>query len=132
MSPEMLLGSGHGFGVDYYSLGAILFEMLTGLPPHYSTDQGEMYSDIVEKELVYPAYLNKSVINLLKKLLHKNPDHRICFEILNQVKQHHWCADIDWTKIERKEIDPPIKPDLLKSNFDPEYTELPLDFSEFE
>jgi len=39
MSPEMLLGSGHSFGVDYYSLGAILFEMLTGLPPHYSTDQ---------------------------------------------------------------------------------------------
>jgi len=39
MSPEMLLGTGHGFGVDYYSLGAILYEMLTGLPPFYSTDR---------------------------------------------------------------------------------------------
>ena len=35
MSPEMLMGYGHGFAVDYYSLGAILFEMLTGLPPFY-------------------------------------------------------------------------------------------------
>jgi serine/threonine protein kinase len=43
MSPEMLMGSGHGFPVDYYSLGAILFEMLTGLPPHYSTDRNYMY-----------------------------------------------------------------------------------------
>lgn len=39
MSPEMLNGQGHGFSVDYYSLGAILFEMLTGLPPFYSTDR---------------------------------------------------------------------------------------------
>lgn len=39
MSPEMLMGYGHNFGVDYYSLGAILFEMLTGLPPFYSTDR---------------------------------------------------------------------------------------------
>ena len=54
MSPEMLMGTGHGFGVDYYSLGAILFEMLTGLPPFYSTDRNQMYVDIVESELVYP------------------------------------------------------------------------------
>lgn len=39
MSPEMLTGIGHGYAVDYYSLGAILFEMLTGLPPFYSTDR---------------------------------------------------------------------------------------------
>jgi serine/threonine protein kinase len=39
MSPEMLMGTGHGFSIDYYSLGAILFEMLTGLPPFYSTDR---------------------------------------------------------------------------------------------
>jgi serine/threonine protein kinase len=43
MSPEMLMGCGHGFAVDYYSLGAILFEMLTGLPPFYSLDRNQMY-----------------------------------------------------------------------------------------
>lgn len=43
MSPEMLTGEGHNMGVDYYSLGAILFEMLTGLPPFYSTDRNHMY-----------------------------------------------------------------------------------------
>ena len=48
MSPEMLLGNGHSYSVDYYSLGAILFEMLTGLPPFYDTNRHKMYRDIVE------------------------------------------------------------------------------------
>lgn len=72
MSPEMLIGCGHGYAVDYYSLGAILYEMLTGLPPFYSTDRDRMYHDIVEAELTFPNYLNSSVIDLLKRLLCKD------------------------------------------------------------
>jgi len=38
MSPEMLNGEPYSYGIDYYSLGSVVFEMLTGLPPFYSTD----------------------------------------------------------------------------------------------
>ena len=38
MSPEMLNGDNYSYGIDYYSLGAVLYEMVTGLPPFYSTD----------------------------------------------------------------------------------------------
>ena len=38
MSPEMLNGECYSYGIDYFSLGAVLFEMVTGLPPFYSTD----------------------------------------------------------------------------------------------
>lgn len=68
----MLMGYGHGFAVDYYSLGAILFEMLTGLPPFYSTDRDQMYHNIVEAELNYPSYLNPVAISLLEGLLAKD------------------------------------------------------------
>jgi serine/threonine protein kinase len=43
MSPEMLKGEPYSYGIDYYSLGAVLYEMVTGLPPFYSTDQSEMF-----------------------------------------------------------------------------------------
>ena len=36
MSPEMLTQSGHGQSLDCYTLGVLLYEMITGLPPHYS------------------------------------------------------------------------------------------------
>jgi protein-serine/threonine kinase len=44
--------------VDFYSLGALLYEMLTGLPPFYSNNRDEMYHNIVNKELSYPNYLS--------------------------------------------------------------------------
>jgi serine/threonine protein kinase len=36
MAPEMILKVGHDFSVDYYGLGAILYELLCGFPPFYS------------------------------------------------------------------------------------------------
>lgn len=36
MAPEMILRTGHSFGVDHYSLGAFLYELVTGLPPYYT------------------------------------------------------------------------------------------------
>jgi serine/threonine protein kinase len=38
MSPEMILRIGHDWGVDYYGLGAILYEFVIGYPPFYSED----------------------------------------------------------------------------------------------
>ncbi|CDW83472.1 UNKNOWN [Stylonychia lemnae] len=130
MSPEMLNGQGHGFAVDYYSLGAILFEMLTGLPPFYSTDRMQMYQDIVDSNLSYPDYLNLQVVDLLKKLLCKDQAQRLSFNSINKIKTHPWCKDIDWPGMLEKRIEPPWLPDITKSNFDPDYTSLPLDLTD--
>lgn len=77
MSPEMLSQDSHTRMVDFYSLGALLFEMLTGLPPLYSQDREEMYSNIVMQEVQYPAYLSKESVTLLKGLLTKDPNRRL-------------------------------------------------------
>jgi serum/glucocorticoid-regulated kinase 2 len=47
MSPDMLGSEEHTRMVDFYSLGALLYEMLTGLPPFFNDyDRMKMYSDI--------------------------------------------------------------------------------------
>jgi serum/glucocorticoid-regulated kinase 2 len=54
MPPEMILRSGHGFGVDYYTLGALLYELVTGLPPYYSRDETKIRDCILYEPLAFP------------------------------------------------------------------------------
>lgn len=49
---------------------------------------------------------------------------------VEEIKQHEWCQDIDWEAFKVKKIVPPWKPRMDSSNFDPEYTQLPLNFDE--
>lgn len=69
MCPEILKREGHNYLVDYYTLGVLLYEMLTGLPPYYNSNKNEMSRNILEADLTYPKYLNSDAISLIKGLL---------------------------------------------------------------
>lgn len=47
-----------------------------------------------------------------------------------EIKRHPWCADIAWEDVATKRASPPWLPDVTKSNFDPEYTSLPVDLKD--
>ena len=51
LAPEILQGIGHGKAVDWWSLGTLIFEMLTGLPPFYSRNVNHMYEKILKVHL---------------------------------------------------------------------------------
>eukprot|EP00347_Sterkiella_histriomuscorum_P000019 403377493 len=131
MSPEMLRqGRVHGRNLDFYSLGALLFEMLTGLPPHFSENRDEMYRKILHSKVDYPKYLSPMAKSLLKGLLVKNPDQRLGSAYgIQEIKDHPFCMDINWDDVLNKVPMPPIKPSQKYSNFDPEYTNLPVRFT---
>merc|ERR1740116_291690 len=59
LAPEILNKQGHGKAVDWYSLGALLFEMLTGLPPFYTKDRNKLFDRIRNAELKYPAHMSR-------------------------------------------------------------------------
>ena len=131
MSPEMLKqGRIHGRSVDYYALGALLYEMLTGLPPHFSENRDEMYRKILSSNAEYPRYLSPMAKSLLKGLLIKNPEQRLGSKYgVQEIKDHPFLRDIVWEDVLEKKLLPPIRPSQKYSNFDPEYTSLPVRFT---
>jgi len=128
MSPEMLQGRGYTWTIDFYSLGALLYEMLTGLPPFYDRNRANMYRKIQKETLVFPKYLSSAVKSLLNGLLAKDPNCR--FSSLPALQAHPWCTHIPWTLLSARAKAPPFLPSLRKANFDPEYTASPLELPE--
>eukprot|EP01105_Mastigella_eilhardi_P009139 TRINITY_DN2173_c0_g1_i4.p1 TRINITY_DN2173_c0_g1~~TRINITY_DN2173_c0_g1_i4.p1 ORF type:complete len:381 (-),score=98.71 TRINITY_DN2173_c0_g1_i4:720-1793(-) len=51
LAPEVLKGQSHSFPVDWWSLGTLVYEMLTGLPPFYSSNHHQMYQRILSGDI---------------------------------------------------------------------------------
>jgi serine/threonine protein kinase len=79
MAPEMLTKSGHSFSIDFYCLGALLYELVTGLPPYYSTNTDALYESILKSPVEFPAepQLSPNIKSLLSQLLIKDPERRL-------------------------------------------------------
>ncbi|CAD8148565.1 unnamed protein product [Paramecium pentaurelia] len=123
MAPEMLMKSGHSYLVDCYCLGALLYELVSGLPPFYSNNTQEIYNAILTENVQFPDYVQISdqLKDLIIRLLQKDPDQRLgqnggIVEILT----HVWFHDVDFEGIVNQTLQPPYKPEPLKYNFDEE------------
>ena len=76
LAPEMVRKTGHGKTVDWYLLGVILYEMLTGLPPYYNDDKDELFNNILTKQLTFDdekLSISLDCKEFLKVLLQKDP-----------------------------------------------------------
>jgi protein-serine/threonine kinase len=131
LSPEILQRQGHGKATDWWSFGAIIYEMLVGLPPFYSKDREKLYQNIKygEPKMDYD-FLTPDARDLCTRLLIKNPAERLGGGETDaeEIKCHPWFECIDWKKIESKVLAPPYKPQLDHSDdvkhFPPEFTNL--------
>ncbi|WFD18393.1 non-specific serine/threonine protein kinase [Malassezia caprae] len=132
LAPELLLGRGYTKAVDWWTLGVLLYEMLTGLPPFFSEDVNEMYRKILHEPLTFPADVRPDARNLLVRLLQRDPAQRLGSPPggAADIKTHPFFTKyIDWNLLLAKKVQPPYKPGVASafdtSNFDPEFTSEP-------
>ncbi|KAJ2827970.1 Serine/threonine-protein kinase Sgk2, partial [Coemansia sp. 'formosensis'] len=154
LAPEVLLRQRYGKDVDWYCLGAVLYEMLTGLPPFYDQDNNTMYRRILHEPLRFPATLppplkgngsyndscgsvpgasiGKLAQDFIVRILERDPQKRLGHGVFGteNVKRHVFFHGIDWDKIYRQEYAPPFVPKVSSifdlSNIDPEFRNEPI------
>ena len=122
IAPEVIYKKGYDKGVDWWSLGCIFYEMLTGYLPFNIPKGGKISPKIFEVPVKFPKNISDNEIDLIKKLLTLNPKKRIGHgeTDANDIKKHPYFNGVDWNKYLKKEIQPPFKP-KLKNDLDLRY-----------
>ena len=134
MAPEMLRRQGHGLAVDWWALGVVIHELLTGLPPWYCTEYVEMQRRVLNDPLVLDtAVLEPSAIATIAHLLDKNPLRRLgsTGDELSAVKSSLFFKSMDWEKLLAQRLKAPFVPDLDHESdlkyFAQEFLDLPVE-----
>uniref|UniRef100_A0A182KDI9 Tektin-1 n=1 Tax=Anopheles christyi TaxID=43041 RepID=A0A182KDI9_9DIPT len=134
MAPEILTRSGHGKAVDWWSLGALMFDMLTGMPPFCADNRKKTVDAILKDKLNIPGYLTPDSRDLIRRLMKRQVSQRLGSGPTDgqAVRAHPFFKNVNWDDVVKRRLDPPIKPVLASeddvSQFDTKFTkEIPVD-----
>lgn len=113
IAPEVLLKRGYGMECDWWSVGAIMYEMLVGYPPFYSDEPMATCRKIVQwrSHLVFPpeAHLTFEARDLIQRLM-CDVDQRLGTRSVDDIKSHAYFRGIDWDRL--YELPAPYIPEL--------------------
>jgi serine/threonine protein kinase len=117
LSPEMVGRNGHGQATDWWGLGVLLYEMLTGDPPFQGRDIEGLFAEIKEAEvqLVSHTKVSPEAMALIKGLLAKDAVKRLKAV---ECKSHDFFANHvpplrapeDWQALFERKFTPPFVP----------------------
>lgn len=97
-APEMILGYKYTKEADIWSAGILLYAMVTGELPFDDDDIQKLLQKIVYTEPIYPHFLSSQMVDLLKKILTKNPEKRLTLE---KIKRHPWFSNNEYEMFTR-------------------------------
>lgn len=136
MAPEVIvsdLSRPYGKACDWWCLGALGFDLLTGSPPFGGNNYTKIQNNILRQKLNLPFFLSADAKDLLNRLMRKEPSKRLGYQgrkDIQTMKKHRFFRKIDWKKLEARELTAPIQPLItdpeLAENFHADFTQLAI------
>jgi len=115
-APEMVASAGHTHSVDWWTLGILVFEFMSGHPPFESATPMQTYQKISHgiNKVNFPRACRGPIEDLIKGLCYKNPSKRLPMKPggTDNIKSHPWYKDFDWMGMEKMTLTPPYVPEV--------------------
>lgn len=131
MAPEIIKGDAYDYAVDWWLLGCVIYDMMTGKPPFTGKLHEVITKKILLAKLNLPFYLLLDAKDLLNKLLQKKPEKRFLVdEKWDLFTGHRFFRKINWSAIvaQDESVVPPIIPTIsdpeMAENFSEEFTSM--------
>ncbi|KAK2964058.1 putative serine/threonine protein kinase [Blattamonas nauphoetae] len=130
IAPEIIEGDEFAltFTVDWWAVGIILVELLTGTTPFNAETREQVYHNILTKDIstildeILPEEVSDTARSLIVSLLEKDPTKRLgTYDGVSAIQQHPFFVDVDWENL--YEVEPPFVPEFDSSTFGMEYFE---------
>ena len=115
MNSQVISNERYNKSVDWYALGVLMFEMLSGRPPFQSSDAIVLYEMIAQGPacIQWPAF-DPNATDLMLKLMERDPSKRFgnMQHGAGDVFSHAWFAEVDWDRLLKKDIKAPYLPNV--------------------
>ncbi|KRT79901.1 cNMP binding protein [Oryctes borbonicus] len=113
VAPETILNKGHDRAVDYWALGILMHELLSGNPPFSASDPMKTYNLILKgiDMIDFASYnISRSAQSLIKKLCRDAPSERLGYQRggIQDIKKHKWFQSFDWDGLRAQTLQAPI------------------------
>mmetsp|Transcript_30828 Transcript_30828/g.86397 ORF Transcript_30828/g.86397 Transcript_30828/m.86397 type:complete len:455 (+) Transcript_30828:151-1515(+) len=117
MAPEIIAKKPYSFPADWWSLGCVSYDILSGNPPFRHKNVQTLHKQILTAKIKFPKYISGEAVALLKGLLHRDINKRMGTDI-SKLKNMSFFRGISWKKLLHKEITPPFTPDVTHGSLD--------------
>ncbi|XP_077571147.1 cGMP-dependent protein kinase 1 [Stigmatopora nigra] len=114
MAPEVFSNQGHGVAADFWSLGVLVFELLTGTLPFDSADPMRLVSQSSAgmDDVDFPKAVGGAASDLIKELCRRRPSERLGSgrNGVKDIRKHKWFEGFNWDGLSRRTLNPPFCP----------------------
>lgn len=132
-APEIIRSTGHNHAVDWWTLGILAFELMSGNPPFESSNPTQTYSKIKKgiDAVRFPDVVMGDLEDLVRGLCHRKPTQRppMAKGGTANIRNHSWYRHFDWAAFENLSMEPPYKPKVKNrkdaGNFSAEQADMP-------
>lgn len=113
IAAEIVASKPYTYSVDWWSLGVLIFELISGKTPFRASDSEGIYTNIQIGKIQWTAEVVGPIKEVCSGLLESDPRKRLGSKGSEDIKKASWFNGVQWDKIGHRGVNPPIIPSIL-------------------